>query len=537
VVSLTAAAGAPPADAPKADAPPADAPTPGPLDLYRALGDAFARVVPRRAWAPAVEAVLIVGYVALRTGDASRDVLTLWVAAAAVLAVLHPGAGLTVFAVMAVFSEPFVLTRDLGAKPIVVGALAAGLALRLVRRPRDFPWSLPIALGLAVVAGTLAGVGVVAARTDDATTADALVAWITGPATMGVVLCAAAWAARRGSLRPLVAVTVAGIVAGLVGLADFFVATGIRETALDWLVRPTRFELRLAGVIPSPNGVAALVIGPFAVCAAAAILGRTVRIPVRVLAAAAAAVLAAAMYFTYSRAALLGIFAVAVVVAWRVRRWMGAGLLLAGIVAGALLLPGYLASRNAAVGGEGNVDPSGVLVASDLLRFRAWEAASAMWADNPVLGVGFGQYGLRADAYGDAVLNAPHDEWLRLFAEEGTLVGLIGVFWIGATVVALRRAPGWLGAGGLASALGWGVAATFNNPLLFIQVSTVVFTIVGTGLAWSRRWPGSAEEPRTADEVPGAATEEPLPAVEPLPVEEPLPTVEPLTAVEPLPAP
>lgn len=465
---------------------PADAPGPGPLDLYRALGDALVRVVPRRAWSPAVEAVLIVAYVALRTGDASRDLLTLWVAAAAVLALLHPGAGLTVFAVMAVFSEPFVLTRDFGAKPIVVGALAVGLALRLVRRPRDFPWSLPIALGLAVVAGTLAGVGVVAARTDGATAADALVRWITGPATMGVVLVAAAWAARRGSLRPLIVVTVAGVAAGLAGLVDFFFVAGIRDTALDWIVRPTRFETRLAGVIPSPNGVAALVIGPFAVCAAAAILGRTVRIPVRVLAAAGAAVLVAAMYFTYSRAALLGIFVLAVVVAWRIRRWLGAGLLVAGIVAGVLLLPGYLASRSAAVGGGGEVDPSGVLVASDVLRLRAWAAAGAMWADDPLLGVGFGQYGQHADVYGDAVLNAPHNEWLRLFAEEGIVVGLVGVLWMGATVLTLRRVPGWLGAAALASALGWAVAATFNNPLLFIQVSTVAFTIVGTGLA--RTW-------------------------------------------------
>jgi len=447
-----------------------------------------------------VEAAFIVAYVVLRSGDASRDVLALWVAAAAVLALLHPGSGLTVFAAMAVFSEPFVLTRDFGAKPIVVGALAVGLALRLVRRPRDFPWSLPIALGLAVAAGTLAGVGVVAARTDDAAAADALVRWVTGPATMAVVLVAAAWTARRGSLRPLVVVTVAGVVAGLAGLADFFFVTGIRESALDWLVRPTRFLTRLAGVIPSPNGVAALVIGPFAICAAAAVLGGTVRIPVRILAAAGAAVLAVAMYFTYSRAALLGIFVVAVVVGWRIRRWLGAGVLVAGIVAGALLLPGYLASRSAAVGVGAEVDPSGVLVASDALRLRAWAAASAIWADNPLLGVGFAQYGRYADAYGDAVLNAPHNEWLRLFAEEGIALGLIGVLWLGATVLTLARVPGWLGAGALATAVGWGLAATFNNPLLFIQVSTVAFTIVGTGLARSRA--GPPERETVAEQAP-----------------------------------
>ncbi len=471
---------------------PADAVEPGPLALYRAMGDAVAERLPRRLWPIIVESGFIAAYVALRMADAPRDLLATWVVAAAILALVHPGSGLTVFAVMAVFSEPFVLTRDLGVKPVILAALAAGVALRLVRRPRDFPWSLPLALGMALAAGTLVGVVVTAVRTDDTQATAALIDWIAGPATVAIVLMTAAWAARQGSLRPLVAVTVAGVVAGAVSLADFLDATSIRGTPLDWMVRPTRFELRLSGVISSPNGVAALVIGPFAVAAAAAMLGRRLPVLVRVTAAGGAGILALAMYFTYSRAALLGIFVVAVVIAWRVRRWMGAGLLVAGIVAGGLLLPGYLVSRSVAVGGGGEVDPSGVLVASDILRLRAWVAAAGIWSDHPLLGVGFGQYGRFADAYGDAVLNSPHNEWLRLFAEEGFFVGLVGAVWVVATVVGLARVPGWVGAGALATALGWGLAASFNNPLLFIQVSTVAFTIVGTGLAHARGSPVSA---------------------------------------------
>ncbi len=329
---------------------PADAAVPGPLDLYRALGDAVAERLPRRLWPIVVESLFIAAYVAIRTVDASREVLALWVAAAAILALLNPASGLTVFAVMAVFSEPFVLTRDLGAKPVVVGALAVGVALRLLRRPREFPWSLPIALAMLVVAGTLLGVGVVAARADDTAARDALIAWFVGPATVGIVLVTAAWAAHRGSLRPLIAVTVAGVVAGAVSLADFLGPTSIRGTFLDWMVRPTRFEARLSGVVSSPNGVAALMIGPFAICVAAAVLGRTIPVLVRALAAVGAATLAVALYLTYSRAALLGIFFVAVVVCWRIRRWLGIGLLVAGLVAGAVVLPGYLASRSAAVG-------------------------------------------------------------------------------------------------------------------------------------------------------------------------------------------
>jgi len=491
---------------------PAGAAAPGPLALYGALGDAIAERVPRRLWPIIVEGLFIATYVVLRTGDAPREILALWVAAAAILAALNPSSGLTVLAVMAVFSEPFVLTRDLGVKPVVIGALAIGVSLRLVRRPRDFPWSLPIALGLAVATGALAGVALVAVRVDDTAARVALVQWIAGPATMTIVLVTAAWAARRGSVRPVIAVTVAGVFAGLVSLADFLDAASIRGTPLDWTVRPTRFLSRLSGVISSPNGVAALVIGPFAVCAAAAILGKRVPAVMRLLAAGGAGILAVAMYLTYSRAALLGIFVVAVVIAWRIRHWLGAALLVVGAVAGALLLPAYLAARSAAVGTGAEVDPNGVLVASDLLRLRAWAAASAMWADNPLLGAGFGQYGRLADAYGDVMLNAPHNEWLRLFAEEGVVVGLAGVLWMAATVLALGRAPGWVGAGALGTALGWAVAASFNNPLLFIQVSTVVFTIVGTGLARARGWPVNSGPPvspasaAVATSDPGAVT-------------------------------
>jgi O-antigen ligase len=480
---------------------------PGVIAFYRVLAAPITGRLAGGRGAVVVELGLIAAYVLLRSADAPREWLAAWVAAAAILALVHPGSALTVFPVMAVFSEPFVLTRDLGAKAIVVAALALGLALRLVRRPREMPWSLSLALALLVAAGTLIGVGHVAWRMDDVAAREALLQWVAGPAAMAIVLVTAVWAARDGALRPLVAVTIAGVVAGFASLADFVDAASIRGTPLDWLVRPTRFELRLSGVVSSPNGTAALVIGPFAVCAAAAVLGRSLPVAARALAAGGVAVLAATMYFTYSRAALLGIFVVAVVIAWRIRRWLGAGLLVAGIVVGALLLPGYLASRSAAVGGEGTVDPNGVMVASDVLRLRAWAAAGAMWADNPLLGVGFGQYGGIADAYGDTALNSPHNEWLRFFAEGGVVVGILGVLWIIATLVRLARVPGWLGAGALGTALGWGVAATFNNPLLFIQVSTVSFTIIGTGLAWRAPPAVSAAPPAAGDaaESPPAA--------------------------------
>ena len=51
------------------------------------------------------------------------------------------------------------------------------------------------------------------------------------------------------------------------------------------------------------------------------------------------------------------------------------------------------------------------------------------------------------------------------------IVGLVGLAFLVATGVTLARVPGWLGTGILAGFLGYVIAASFNNPLLFVRVS------------------------------------------------------------------
>ena len=84
-------------------------------------------------------------------------------------------------------------------------------------------------------------------------------------------------------------------------------------------------------------------------------------------------------------------------------------------------------------------------------------------------------------------LNSPHNEWLRFFAEQGIAGGLVGLALVLTGLARLARVPGWLGTGILAAFLSYVIAASFNNPLLFIQISIVVFTIVGTGWGWGRQ--------------------------------------------------
>ena len=56
-----------------------------------------------------------------------------------------------------------------------------------------------------------------------------------------------------------------------------------------------------------------------------------------------------------------------------------------------------------------------------------------------------------------------------------------------ATGVTLARVPGWLGTGVLAGWIAYVIAASFNNPLLFVRVSAVAFAITGVGLALAER--------------------------------------------------
>jgi O-antigen ligase len=190
------------------------------------------------------------------------------------------------------------------------------------------------------------------------------------------------------------------------------------------------------------------------------------------------------MYLTYSRAAILSLFGLAVVIAWRVNRRLGQIVLVVGLGAGLALLPSYLALRGQATN-VGVLEPGSLLVATDALRLQAWDSAVHMWLDQPVTGQGFLAYKQLADGYGDTVLSSPHNEWLRLFAEEGTIAGVAGLGFVATTMWWLMRRTGPVASGILAGAVGYVLMATFNNPLLFIQVSVIVFVGIGYGLARS----------------------------------------------------
>lgn len=476
-------------------------PTPGPIDLYRALAASGGRAATRYRLGPVTAVALVVAYFLLRTADADRFVMTAWLLVSGLAALASPAVGLVVLAAIAPFNEGLLVSRDVGSKSILAVVLLFSVGLRwAVERDGRIPPSAPVVLAGALLFGS--GLGLIQTRQRWGADFAELAAqtWLTGVATMLVVFVVAVWVARRGDLRPVAVALIATTVAGLISLADYSSDAQLRESLLGWTVAGPFLPGRLTGVIRSPTSTAALVMLPTMVFLAAALLPGLDR-RVRLGAALLTLPLLLAAYLTYNRTVFLALFALAVVVGWRIRRWLGVSLLVVGLVLSALFLPWYLSVRGQALGPGSQAAPGQVLIASDQMRITAWGAASRMFLDEPLAGQGYRAYRQLSIEYGDPILNAPHNEWLRFFAEQGAIVGLIGAAFAVTTAIRLTRRSGWLETGILAAFLSACLAASFNNVFLFNQVTIPAMILAGTGVALARSGspPIRAPDPAGAD--------------------------------------
>jgi hypothetical protein len=455
---------------------------PGILDLYRSMAAAALEVVRRYRLEIVAEIILVGAYFALRTIDADERSLIIWLGVAVAASVISPASGLVVLAAIAPFNEALDLGHGLGSKTVIAAAILVGIGLRwlIVPAVRARP-SIPVVLAGGLLVATSLGLLVTYQRWGFAFAADAAGTWVTGIATMLLVFIGTVWIARRGERRPLVAALIATTIAGILSLADFWGDATLREGVLGWTFVGQFTADRLTGVIRSPTSTAALVMLPTCVYLAAAVLASAPR--QRVAAAAMAVPLLAAAYLTYNRAVFIALYALSVVIGWRIARRLGIALLIIGVVGGAALVPWYLSVRGQALGSQ--VVPGQLLIASDQQRLAAWAAAGRMFLDQPLIGQGYRAYRQLSVQFGDPTLNAPHNEWLRLFAENGVFVGLLGLAFVLATAARLARSPGWLGAGLFGSFLSVCIAASFNNVFLFNQVTIPAMILAGTGLARS----------------------------------------------------
>jgi O-antigen ligase len=435
----------------------------------------------RREIAIAVEVAMVVTWLLVRTvADVDSRVYLLWLLAAGALALVAPKSGLVVLIATSVFFEPDSLARTLAPRELIVLPLALGVLIQIAADRFRWRPGLAIWLGLLLVVGTALGVVHTFRVFEQDFQWHAAQSWIGNMLAPIIILVAAAWTARDGDLRVLVVAVGVAVVASIVCLIEYAAPGSISNGPFAWVGFWKGFGARLAGTIPSPNALSTQLIVPTMVLLAAVLVAHDVRL--RAIALVGLVPVLAAQYLTFSRAPFIALYVFVVIVAWRFRRWAGIAVLVVGLVAGALALPAYLQLRGSSVS-EGAVTTGSILVASDELRFRGWGAALQMVQDKPLIGQGYLAYKELADAFGDPVLGSPHNEWLRIFAEEGVIIGLVALTFLLAIAITLARAPGWLGSGILAGFLGYVIAASFNNPLLFVRVSAVAFGIVGVGLA------------------------------------------------------
>jgi O-antigen ligase len=456
------------------------------LDLYRAIWSGIRLAIARHHVAIAVELGMIAVWFILRTVvDVRSGPYLAWVVVAGAIALVSPTSGLVILAGTAPFYEPGEVSRSLGLRHLLVAVLGISVALRLLAGGwRSMVWTAPVRMAILVGAAVALGV----ANTWRLFPVDwawhTTHFWLASIGGAMILLVVGTWVATTGTRRFVVVAVASTTVAVGLALTELLVPSSISTSSLGWIGFWKEFHGRLSGPIASPNGMAALAVMPACVMTAVAVMGRGPAI--RLLTATGAAVLLVAMYVTYSRAALLSLFGLAVVIAWRLHRRLGLAVFAVGIVAGILLLPTYLQLRSQA-GSAGASHPGSLLVATDVQRITGWQAAAAMWRDEPLVGHGFLSYKLLGDRYGDPVLSSPHNEWLRLFAEEGTVGGLLGLAFVATTLSWLSHGRGALVAGILAGTIGYFMMASFNNPFLFIQVSAVVYPLIGYALVHAKR--------------------------------------------------
>ncbi len=418
--------------------------------------------------------MLVAVYFALRATNLAAPAEMAWTAVAAVVSVASPVAGLTMLAAIGPFTEAQAADGRISAVPFLLAAIGLATLLRIfVARG----WPRPgrgVLLAMVLFVGTALGVGVSWLSFGQTRGVEAAQLWVPGIGGALTVLIASAWLARRGEVRPLL-VGVGAIVAGaLVSVGNWILGGGLQGTIFGWMLRDTTNAGRLGGLIPAPNAAAALFLVGIAVCLSVVLLDD--RRAARIAAAVAALGPLAALGLTFSRSGLIGLAVVVVIagVGWRRWRRLGVAVTLLALVAGVVLADLVAVARD-------------IPFAADAARVDAWTASVRMWLANPIVGGGFRSFEWLHGVYGSISLDAPHNEWLRLFAEEGTFIGVAGLAFAVLAPLSMLGHREYVAVGAGAAAAGLFIMACFNNPFLYAQVNVPAFLIIGTGLGFAQR--------------------------------------------------
>ena len=424
-------------------------------------------------------ALLLVGvYVLIRSLALPDPVLLAWTAVVVLAAVLAPAAGLTLLAALGPFigaveddgrvtAIPFLLAGTGVGGLITLATASARAALRPLLR-RAAPWAVPAAV---VLVGTALGVVQSWLRFGPERGRAAAELWVPGIGGGLTVLFISALVALLGERRPVAVLATSVTAAAALSMVDLWAMGAVNASPVGWLLHDQIDVTRLLGIILAPNAAAAIYAIGLAIATAAVVWASDRRI--QAVAAAGGAICGMALALTFSRSAMIAVALGAVLIGWNRARWRGVAAALAiataGLVAMLIFTDGTLVRDVPAIADQQRVD--------------AWRGSIRMWLDSPLIGHGFRSFEwLHRPPYG-SILDAPHNEWLRFFAEEGSFVGLAALVFAVVVPVTLARARnGYLPAAAAAAAGGVFVMASFNNPFLYTQVNVPTFLLIGTGL-------------------------------------------------------
>jgi O-antigen ligase len=456
------------------------------------LSESLRRIAPRPF---AAGLLLIAAFGVIETVHLPEIVRVGWTLVAAAATVIWPLAGLTVMAALGPFVGALEDDGRITAMPFLLAALGAGVILEAVRAGAWRTGSarmrariaVPVLLALALMAGTALGVLSSLLSFGPAGGRAAAELWVPGIGGAMTVFVAAAWVGRAEALRLIAVVATSVAVAASVSMLDFFTAGGVNATALGWMLRDQVDTARLGGIILAPNAAATIFVVGVAVSFTLALFDP--RPVVRALASVSGGLALVAALLTYSRSALLALVLISLVLGWRWR--------------------GRLGVAAVAVVGAALAAPYALIAGSDLLRavpgfydqqrLDAWSAAIRIWADHPLTGAGFRAFEWLHETYGSA-LDAPHNEWLRFFAEEGTVVGLAGLVFAASTFLFAARGRSRPEIAGAAAWIAVVAMASFNNVFMYTQVNVPVFMVAGIGIgvslaARAGRWSSEVRSP------------------------------------------
>lgn len=312
--------------------------------------------------------------------------------------------------------------------------------------------------------------------------------------------------------RLLVAMFLAGMSQSAIGVYQFLFRAGPEGfelfgrfmRAYGTFEQPNPFAGYLALIIPVALGV----VSGFKFKVQGSIRTRLLTFNFELLALVALVALLAAVVMSWSRGAWLGVGAgLIVTVIVQSRRAFIVSIIAAFVLTFAILLssinviPPAIAERFAGISDYfGVFDVRGVKVDDAnyaiVERMAHWQAAALMWAENPALGVGIGNYAAAYPRFAlprwDDALGHAHNYYLNIAAETGT-IGLLAYIFLWASAFwqgwrAVRTSSGiWksVAAGLLGMLVALSLHNTFDN--LFVHGIAVQ---VGLGLgivAWMNR--------------------------------------------------